>query len=99
MQGRNIVSRIESEDGTRRAEPDQCRHHWFIQSPEGPTSLGRCKHCGAEREFPNSGSDFVWEDDATADYKPSRFRSVLDLTDQDSLAASTRSGDAAALVV
>ena len=28
-------------------------HHWQIDSPQGPTSTGRCK-CGAEKEFRNS---------------------------------------------
>ena len=33
-----------------------CRHHWVIDRPYGPTSTGRCKVCGDEREFQN-GSD------------------------------------------
>jgi hypothetical protein len=31
----------------------QCKHHWRIKPPEGPTSWGRCKLCGEEREFKN----------------------------------------------
>jgi len=31
-----------------------CQHHWIIASPHGPTSTGRCKLCGASREFRNS---------------------------------------------
>lgn len=99
MQGRKVVSRIESEEETPRAEPAQCRHYWLIESPQGPTSLGRCKHCGAEREFPNSSSDFIWEDDTSADFRPSTFRSVLELTDGDGLAASTRPGEDVVLAV
>lgn len=34
-----------------------CSHHWIIASPDGPTSWGRCKYCGAEREFLNSIRD------------------------------------------
>lgn len=30
-----------------------CEHHWLIEAPRGPRSLGRCKHCGAERTFSN----------------------------------------------
>ncbi len=37
-----------------------CRHHWVIASPNGATSLGRCKLCGAEKEFPNSAEDNLW---------------------------------------
>jgi len=31
-------------------------HHWVIDSPDGPTSLGVCKHCGREKEFNNSSA-------------------------------------------
>jgi len=30
-----------------------CRHHWIIETPNGPTSRGRCKRCRAERDFTN----------------------------------------------
>jgi hypothetical protein len=38
-----------------------CRHHWIIQSRNGPTSKGRCKICLAEREFRNYAGDSPWE--------------------------------------
>lgn len=38
-----------------------CAHHWVIASPNGEMSLGRCKACGAEKEFPNSAEDYLWE--------------------------------------
>jgi hypothetical protein len=41
----------------------QCRHHWLIESPHGPTSMGNCKLCGAQREFHNSAGDRLWEDE------------------------------------
>lgn len=31
-----------------------CRHHWKIESANGPTSKGICKFCGAHQEFQNS---------------------------------------------
>lgn len=34
-----------------------CRHHWLIEAPSGPTSRGRCRRCGEEREFTNSHGD------------------------------------------
>ncbi|HEU4759630.1 MAG TPA: hypothetical protein VFT91_06570 [Dehalococcoidia bacterium] len=43
-------------------EAPTCRHHWMIESPDGPTSRGRCKVCGAERDFMNSFGDNFWED-------------------------------------
>jgi hypothetical protein len=44
-------------------EVPQCRHHWVIESPQGATSMGRCKRCNEVREFRNSASDTVWEGD------------------------------------
>ncbi len=41
----------------------QCRHHWLIESPQGATSMGRCKVCGEAREFRNSAADTLWEGD------------------------------------
>jgi len=41
----------------------RCRHHWLIESAQGPTSMGMCKLCGAQREFKNSATDFLWEDE------------------------------------
>lgn len=29
------------------------KHHWLIDTPNGSHAAGRCKHCGAEREFRN----------------------------------------------
>ena len=31
-----------------------CPHYWVIRPPEGPTSIGICRLCGAKREFENS---------------------------------------------
>lgn len=43
-----------------------CRHHWLIEVPNGPTSRGVCKRCGAERVFRNSSEDYIWDHDALA---------------------------------
>jgi hypothetical protein len=40
-----------------KAGSTDCRHHWLIESAAGPTSLGRCKHCGAQRDFFNNPED------------------------------------------
>jgi hypothetical protein len=42
-------------------QPVSCVHRWVIASPNGETSIGRCKLCGLEREFPNSADDYLWE--------------------------------------
>jgi hypothetical protein len=41
----------------------ECAHHWVIASPNGAMSLGRCKICGSEKEFPNSAEDGLWQRD------------------------------------
>lgn len=33
-----------------------CPHHWLIEPPKGPTSMGVCKLCGETREFDNQFS-------------------------------------------
>jgi hypothetical protein len=33
----------------------ECKHHWDIESPNGPYAHGVCRCCGAERDFDNSG--------------------------------------------
>jgi len=40
---------------TVRAGPiaAECRHHWKIAPPNGPTSRGKCKRCRAVRDFLN----------------------------------------------
>ncbi|MSQ08310.1 MAG: hypothetical protein EXR57_01665 [Dehalococcoidia bacterium] len=38
----------------------ECAHFWRIESPAGPTSRGKCKHCGSTQEFMNSIPVTVW---------------------------------------
>ena len=40
----------------RTTTNDKCSHHWIIEASNGPTSMGICKLCGAERKFFNSFS-------------------------------------------
>ena len=37
----------------------ECHHHWMIDAPNGPISVGHCKLCGGERQFPNSSEDSI----------------------------------------
>ena len=39
----------------------ECKHHWMIESPNGPTSLGVCKICGERSEFNNSVQGSGWD--------------------------------------
>lgn len=36
-------------------------HHWVIEEASGPVSAGRCKRCGAAKEFKNwlADTDFI----------------------------------------
>jgi hypothetical protein len=60
--------RPEVEATTVVAEGPTCQHHWLIESPHGAMSSGRCKRCGAEREFRNSATDYLWEDESSSGY-------------------------------
>ena len=39
----------------------ECKHHWLIDSPNGPTSQGTCKLCGQRNEFKNSTQGSGWD--------------------------------------
>ena len=40
-----------------------CMHHWVIDEPNGPTSMGTCKICGLSQEFRNSIQGSGWDRD------------------------------------
>ena len=40
-----------------RSSETTCHHYWIIDVPKGPTSRGRCKFCGLEKEFDNLGPE------------------------------------------
>ena len=43
--------------------PDGTGHHWRIAEPQGATSAGACKKCGATKQFRNGAEDFLdWTD-------------------------------------
>ena len=57
--------------------PIECSHHWVIDTPSGPVSIGNCKICGELREFPNWVDNTpYWEEDVSLDQVSSgaRFR-------------------------
>lgn len=39
-------------------------HHWLIEEPSGPTSVGYCFNCDQEKVFQNSQEKF-WENTAS----------------------------------
>lgn len=50
-------------EAPKQEEEASCTHHWVIDSPTGPTSVGVCKHCGTKREFTNFAFYSPWEDE------------------------------------
>ena len=59
---------------------DTC--HWVIEPPNGPVSTGKCKKCGAQKEFKNSFEYNTWHgerpkkgDDKTKATKESKGKS------------------------
>lgn len=68
-----------------------CQHHWKIDSPRGALSQGTCKRCGEVREFRNSTTDYVWDDDSGQSYSPWRgIRTTPKVASDDDMAASSR---------
>ena len=71
----NIVQDAPVEN--RTPEAPVCIHRWVIETPNGAMSRGTCRNCGAEKEFPNSAEDGLWERDVPqsrwtgrSDWKP-----------------------------
>ena len=71
------------------AEVGGCRHHWLIEAPRGTLSRGRCKRCGEEREFRNSATDYIWDDDSSSSGYGSwrAVRSAPKVVDDDDMSA------------
>ena len=41
-------------NGVREKAAGVCTHHWMLPEPDGPTTIGVCKKCGATQEGGNS---------------------------------------------
>lgn len=50
-----------------------CRHHWIIEEPVGPVSMGVCQQCSEVREFKNYIEAAPWGEDSAATPAPSGF--------------------------
>jgi len=79
-------------------EEPTCKHHWLIETPRGSMSSGRCKVCGEQREFRNSTTDYVWDDDSGSGYNPWRGQRSPKVAEDDEVAASPKSVATAVLV-
>ena len=45
----------------KKAEQTECVHHWVIDPPDGPISMGYCQKCGKVEEFPNHFAYSTWD--------------------------------------
>jgi hypothetical protein len=97
--GKTAVREPQTERPAAPAPASECRHHWLIETPRGATSHGRCKVCGETREFRNSTTDYVWDDDSSSGYGSwSGVRKTPKVTEDDGeMVASPSSGEAIAV--
>lgn len=42
-------------------DESKCVHHWLLESDPGHKGLGKCRKCGAEKEFPSDPEGFQWK--------------------------------------
>ncbi len=75
----------------------QCRHHWVIATPSGAMSVGRCRRCGAVREFRNSTPESYYWGEEPATEPVARRPADLDEEGGFSLAGQTEGEMALAL--
>lgn len=68
MMGKTAVIEKKRPEAQVAVETPSCQHHWIIATPQGATSLGRCKVCNEQREFRNSATDHLWEDESSSGY-------------------------------
>ena len=91
--GRPAVKERRPEAAPAAVDTGTCRHHWIIESPRGALSNGRCKICGEERQFRNSASDYIWDDDSSSGYgRWGGARPAVVKIDDDEMTAAPDSG-------
>lgn len=58
--GNGILSQAMGLFQTNLSPIEECVHFWLIETPNGPTSQGTCKHCGKAQSFRNSVASSTW---------------------------------------
>ena len=56
-----------------RQDEKVCRHHWIIEAPTGPVSMGACRLCSETREFKNYIGAAPWGDDSSTTQSDGRY--------------------------
>ena len=91
--GKPAVKERRPEAAPAAVDTGTCRHHWIIESPRGALRSGRCKICGEERQFRNSASDYIWDDDSSSGYgRWGGARPAVAKIDEDEMTAAPDSG-------
>ncbi len=49
---------------------EECLHHWIIEAPTGPVSIGVCQRCEEVREFKNYIDATGWAEDTSVSQSP-----------------------------
>ena len=62
-----------------------CRHHWIIEAPTGPVSVGVCRLCEEVREFKNYIESAPWVDDTSAGQTAGRYSAATSSDDSEEL--------------
>lgn len=61
------MAKVDSIDIVEPISGKTCFHHWIIGDPDGPTSSGKCKLCGTQRDFMNYFEGSSWGSDISLD--------------------------------
>ena len=61
------MAKTESANVIEQINTRNCAHHWIIGDADGPTSSGKCKLCGVQRDFMNYFEGSTWGSDISLD--------------------------------
>ncbi|MBC8279644.1 MAG: hypothetical protein H8E48_02555 [Chloroflexi bacterium] len=54
---KDLLTGVAVEESVEEKTEPTCRHHWVIESANGPISWGECQICHEGKEFKNSITD------------------------------------------
>jgi len=54
---KDLLAGVAAEGSVEEKAEPTCRHHWVIESANGPISWGECQICHEGKEFKNSITD------------------------------------------
>lgn len=60
-----VIERVKTAVSSVGESDSECSHHWVIGYPDGPISSGRCRVCGAEKDFMNYFEGSAWGSDVS----------------------------------